>query len=174
MQFNLRLFITALAFVFFNSCASIFSKGTYPLVVSTDPAEAEIVISTPDGQEIYTGQSPATVELEASAGFLKKATYEVTIKKHGYAEQKIPLTYKIDGWYWGNLLLGGVVGMLIIDPATGAMFKPTKEYLNIKLKVKYDFTKGGFVNKPPNGQLRIYDLADVSESLRPYLVQINK
>lgn len=29
----------------------------------------------------------------------------------------------MDGWYIGNLLFGGLIGMLIVDPATGAMYK---------------------------------------------------
>jgi hypothetical protein len=29
----------------------------------------------------------------------------------------------MDGWYIGNILFGGVIGFLIVDPATGAMWK---------------------------------------------------
>lgn len=29
----------------------------------------------------------------------------------------------MDGWYMGNLLFGGFIGFLIVDPATGAMWK---------------------------------------------------
>jgi hypothetical protein len=35
----------------------------------------------------------------------------------------VPLTADIDGWYFGNLLFGGLIGILIVDPATGAMWK---------------------------------------------------
>jgi hypothetical protein len=28
----------------------------------------------------------------------------------------------IDGWYFGNILFGGLIGMLIVDPLTGAMY----------------------------------------------------
>jgi hypothetical protein len=33
------------------------------------------------------------------------------------------LTSTIDGWYWGNLLIGGIIGMVFVDPLTGAMWK---------------------------------------------------
>ena len=29
----------------------------------------------------------------------------------------------LSGWYWGNIVFGGLIGMLIVDPATGAMYK---------------------------------------------------
>lgn len=28
----------------------------------------------------------------------------------------------MNGWYIGNLLFGGIIGLLIVDPATGAMW----------------------------------------------------
>jgi hypothetical protein len=34
-----------------------------------------------------------------------------------------PITSKIDGWYFANIVFGGLIGMVIVDPATGAMFK---------------------------------------------------
>jgi hypothetical protein len=33
----------------------------------------------------------------------------------------------VSGWYFGNLLFGGVIGMLIVDPLTGAMYNLTPE-----------------------------------------------
>ena len=29
----------------------------------------------------------------------------------------------MDGWYIGHILFGGLIGFLIIDPATGSMWK---------------------------------------------------
>jgi hypothetical protein len=29
----------------------------------------------------------------------------------------------MDGWYIGNILFGGLIGILIVDPLTGAMWK---------------------------------------------------
>ena len=28
----------------------------------------------------------------------------------------------VSGWYFGNLVFGGLIGMLIVDPLTGAMY----------------------------------------------------
>ena len=39
----------------------------------------------------------------------------------------------IDGWYWGNLFLGGILGMLAVDPATGAMWAlPARTTLRLR------------------------------------------
>lgn len=37
--------------------------------------------------------------------------------------QEHVLTPGINGWYLGNLLFGGLLGWVIIDPITGAMYK---------------------------------------------------
>ena len=36
---------------------------------------------------------------------------------------------KLDGWYFGNLLFGGLIGMVIVDPITGAMYRLEKSYI---------------------------------------------
>lgn len=41
----------------------------------------------------------------------------------GYEEKIIPLECTLNGWYAGNIFLGGIIGFLIVDPATGAMYK---------------------------------------------------
>ena len=33
------------------------------------------------------------------------------------------VTAGLNGWYFGNILIGGLVGMLIVDPLTGAMYR---------------------------------------------------
>jgi hypothetical protein len=45
----------------------------------------------------------------------------------GYSQAEIKLDSSVSGWYFGNLLLGGLIGMLIVDPLTGAMYNLTPE-----------------------------------------------
>ena len=54
----------------------------------------------------------------------------MTFTKNGYDTKTVPEELKLNGRYFGNLLLGGVIGTLIIDPATGAMYKLETEFLN--------------------------------------------
>jgi hypothetical protein len=63
------------------------------------------------------------MRLKSGAGFFAKETYTVTLKLDGHDTRKVTVDCKLNGWYFGNLLLGGLVGFLIVDPATGAMYK---------------------------------------------------
>jgi hypothetical protein len=45
----------------------------------------------------------------------------------GYDSAEVNLDSSVSGWYFGNLLFGGVIGMLIVDPLTGAMYNLTPE-----------------------------------------------
>lgn len=112
-----------------TSCASIVSKNKYPLSINSIPSEAKIVITNKKGVEIFSGQTPATVTLKSGSGFFGKASYQVKFEKEGYDSKTVPVEFKLDGWYFGNILIGGLLGMLIIDPATGAMYKLKTEYI---------------------------------------------
>jgi hypothetical protein len=135
MKTHTKIFSFALSLIVLlnTSCASIISKSTYPLSVSTSPSDAQIVIIDKKGNEIYKGTTPAKVDLKSGSGFFGKAAYSVKISKNGYESKTIPVHFKLDGWYFGNLLIGGVLGMLIIDPATGAMYKLETKYINENL-----------------------------------------
>ena len=54
--------------------------------------------------------------------------------------------------------------MLIVDPATGAMWKIDNEHMNETL------TNSSVAR---NVEMKIMDINDISDSLKQYLVQIN-
>ena len=148
----------------FSSCATIFGHSTYPISINTIPYGATLSIIDKGGTEIYKGVSPATVTLNSSSGYFSKAAYTVKITTTGYAEQTIPINFKIDGWYFGNLLLGGLIGMLIVDPATGAMWKLDTPPINVTLsKITASIT---------TPTLKIIDIATLSTPLKHKLVRI--
>jgi hypothetical protein len=109
--------------VVLTGCATLFSQSTYPVSITSNPEKAKITITNMQNVVIYQGVAPAVVNLTAGDGFFKAASYIVTFSKPGYDDSIYNLKSNLDGWFWGNLLLGGVVGMLIVDPATGAMWK---------------------------------------------------
>ncbi len=66
----------------------------------------------------------------------------------GYKVTEVELTPKMSGWYWGNLLFGGLIGMLAVDPATGAMWNIAPEKIDRKLtggRGRADQEQSGFV-----------------------------
>lgn len=119
-----------------SSCASIVSESSYPVHITSEPEDTKVKIVDRNGIEVFNGDVPATVELEAGANFFKRQVYMLTFSAPGYVTKTIPLQCKVDGWYWGNLLLGGVIGMLIIDPATGAMYKLSQENISTTLEAE--------------------------------------
>lgn len=126
-------FARTLTLVFFSGCASIVSKSKYPVAITTEPAAAKIEIKDQDGVVRFAGTSPATAILDAGSGYFTRARYTVTASKEGFNPTTFPLQNSIDGWYWGNILVGGLIGMLIVDPITGAMFQIDTPVANMSL-----------------------------------------
>lgn len=147
-----------------SSCATMFGKSSYPVSISSNPPGATVSITDKKGKEVYKGASPASVVLKSSAGFFLKAEYQVKISSTGYAEQVMPVYFKVNGWYYANLLIGGVVGMLIVDPATGAMWKLDTPPINVTL------SKSTASTEMPT--LKIVDIASIPQNLKDKLVRV--
>jgi hypothetical protein len=131
MKTLFRLFVLAVTIASFSSCATIFTPTKYPVSFSTTPDGAGITIVNRAGKVIFEGTTPTTVKLKASAGYMQKEEDTITFTKNGYAQKVVHISAELDGWYIGNVLLGGIPGMLIVDPLSGAMYKIAKEDRNV-------------------------------------------
>ncbi len=120
---KMKNFLIVLALVFTASCATIFSDKSYPVSVNSVPSEATFTVSNRAGQEVQSGTTPQVVTLKASSGYFKRETYTIVLSKDGFEDNVYTISSSVDGWYWGNILFGGLIGMLIVDPLTGAMYK---------------------------------------------------
>ena len=114
-------------------CASIFSSTHGNISIRSEPSPAGIIIRDNDGNEVFTGTTPVEVSLPKKVGFFRGADYIVMVSKPGCEPRSITVNRSISGWYWGNILLGGLIGMLIVDPATGAMWTLEKDLPTVKL-----------------------------------------
>jgi hypothetical protein len=152
--------------ILFSSCASIVSKSSYPISINSTPSDAKISITNKKGIEIFTGNTPASLKLKSGDGFFSKASYQVKFEKAGFAAKTVPVEFKLNGWYFGNLLFGGFIGMLIIDPATGAMYKLETEFLNEPL------TKLNAMNS--QRELKIIDINEIPKTWKEKLVLVSK
>lgn len=117
-----------------TGCASIISGSTQTLVFKSVPEESNITITNKSGEKIHTGITPATVTLKRGNGYFKPASYTVQFKKDGYQTKSIEVRANVNGWYFANILFGGLIGMLIIDPATGAMYTLNPNDINAVLE----------------------------------------
>jgi hypothetical protein len=120
---SLTACVLIVAVMFITGCASIVSKSDYPVSFNSSPDEATITITDKSGIQIYKGKTPTQVTLKSGAGFFSGAKYTVNFEKEGCEPQTMILEKQFDGWYLGNIIFGGIIGILIVDPATGAMWK---------------------------------------------------
>lgn len=159
------LLATALSSLIMSGCASIVSDSNYPVTINSTPTDAQFVIKNEAGVEIQTGRTPSTVTLKSGDGYFSSANYTVILKKDGFDEKTITIKSTMDGWYWGNILFGGVIGMLIIDPATGSMWKlPEGQSVSLDQSV---------ANRADQTSLQIISLNEVPAEQRGQLIQIN-
>jgi hypothetical protein len=152
-----------------SSCASIVSKSNWPVTIHSNPSGANVTITNKKGIEVYAGKTPATMKLKSGSGFFGKETYTVLLKMDGYDPKELTLSCKLNGWYFGNILFGGVIGLLIVDPATGAMYKLEKDFLEETL------TKGGGATTLAPAQqptLQILNKADLPADWTKHLVRL--
>jgi len=112
-----------LLFCCLSGCASIVSKAHWPVTVQTNPTGATCVISKGSGVPMHTGNTPMTITLDASRGFFLPAKYNIKCSKEGFLSASSEFSAGLNPWYICNLFVGGLVGWIIVDPATGAMWK---------------------------------------------------
>lgn len=126
-----------------TGCASIFSGSTQTLTFKSVPDEAQITISNKAGEKVHTGLTPATVTLKRGTGYFKPAAYDVTFKKDGYQAKSVQVTGSVNGWYVANIIFGGLIGLLIVDPITGAMYTLNPNDINAVLDKNQTASKNG-------------------------------
>ena len=130
---------SVLGLLLLTGCASIVSRSSADIAVRSIPASATVTITSGSGQDVYVGKTPAIATLPTGDGFFVGARYTVRLSLEGYDDQIFTIGNRINGWYFGNLLLfgvGGLVGMVIVDPLTGAMWTLSPTSVNASLNKK--------------------------------------
>lgn len=130
----MRLFsiTTVLAAVVLGGCASIINGSTQEVAFTSQLSQATITI---DGVE--RGATPVSVELA------RGERHTVVMALEGYETEEIALEQRVNGWVWGNILIGGLIG-LVVDASTGAMYRIDPETLRTRLEpAQVSANKGG-------------------------------
>ncbi len=111
-----------------GGCASIFNGGNRTLTIDSDPPGAKATVSRIEGETIVIKTTPCTVSLDPRRGYFKGQGYILSLELPGYRTAEVQLVPTISGWYFGNILLGGLLGMVVVDPLTGSMWniEPSK------------------------------------------------
>jgi hypothetical protein len=114
--------VIALGMVLGSGCASIVSKSDWPVTVNSKPDGAVCTVRNKKGTVISKAVTPTIFTLKSGDGYFRSANYTLMFEKEGYQPATTELSTGLNGWYWGNIIFGGLIGMLIVDPATGAMW----------------------------------------------------
>jgi len=136
MKPNTKMLFIVLVTFAFTSCATIISGNHYPFSVRTEPAGANVIIKNKKGTELYNGTTPTNLILKSGAGYFRSESYTVEISLNGYEPKSIKIECRLNGWYFANIFIGGALGMLVIDPLTGAMYKLDTKDVFETLKIK--------------------------------------
>lgn len=115
-----------------TGCASIFAGGPQKIDISSTPDGAAVTITDKGGAVVFNGTTPTTAELARSDGFFSAQRYTVNIAKDGAGSETVVLNSTANGWTFGNILLGGIIG-IVIDGATGAIFAYTPKDIDVTL-----------------------------------------
>jgi hypothetical protein len=106
-------------FSLLTSCASIVSDSTYAVSLDSEPTGQNFTIKNEKGDTIHSGTTPEIVNLKSGDGYFSMSHYKVSYGNGSIAT----LSPNMDEWYWGNIIFGGAIGLVIVDPLTGAMFE---------------------------------------------------
>lgn len=104
-----RPVILPFALVALAGCASIVSGRTQEVSFASNP---EGVTVTVNGRIL--GKTPLTINLQRQSG------QSLIFSKDGYKTLSMELETSINGWFWGNIVLGGLIGSTT-DGITGSV-----------------------------------------------------
>jgi len=161
MKFPLALF-TPFSLLL-SSCATIVSSQQKPTKIDSSPSKMAYVVTDEKGGVISQGITPSDVTLNRSSGYFKPGKYTIEIKKGGKVVSKEIVTASLNGWYFGNILVGGVIGMLVVDPLSGAMYRMPES-------ITVNTTSVATANQ--SSDLQIVDISTLTAAQRAKLVRI--
>jgi len=111
-------------------CASIVSGTRQNIVINSVPSGAQVKIvrfgATQAKVVDWEGMTPSIVPLK------RKYDYLVNVSVQGYKTAEVILESGSNGWVWGNLVFGGIIG-LIVDFSNGAAKKLKPNEISVTL-----------------------------------------
>ncbi|MCM2973399.1 hypothetical protein [Larsenimonas suaedae] len=152
-----------------TGCASIVGDSDQSVTINSTPSNANVVITDETAKRVFTGTTPTTVTLKKSDGsYFGGKTYHVELKKEGYAPRTVDLTTSANGWYiGGNILFGGLIGWLIVDPFNGGMYTLSPDEVDADLG-------DAVALEGEQKSLNLVMIEDVPEAMKGKLVKVGQ
>jgi hypothetical protein len=177
LSFSRPLLVLCLAIpvLLSTGCASIFNGPQQTVTIDSIPPGASFIVRKADSKATsepvpgggITGKTPATVILARKAGYFRGQSYAVQFELEGYRPSTVTITPKLSGLYFANIILGGALGMVIVDPLTGGMWNLAPD------KIEHALTPGqASVIKTGEGFV-VQLLSETTPGERANMVRIN-
>ena len=115
------LLVSTICLLLCSGCASIITGKYQTVIVTSEPSGA--YVKSNSGQ---AGWTPCSLTFKRNKNATLTAEYE------GLVDKRV-LRHGLQGWFWGNIIAGGIVGG-VIDLSTGACDKLSED------DVHFDFT----------------------------------
>ncbi len=123
MRRGLSLFLVpAVASILLYGCATIMNRTKQTVFLQSDPPGATAIIDS-----ATRVQTPASVKLK------RGKDHTITFEKLGYETANVLIDHEMSGWVWGNILIGGLIG-LVIDFGSGGAYKLDPDTVSVTLK----------------------------------------
>ena len=110
-----------------SGCATILHGGPRSIEIASAPVGAKVSIYDRSNTLVMTNTTPFIAQLPTKYGYFKGQNYRLVFEMPAHAPAEVNLTSSVSGWYFANVIFGGVIGMLIVDPLTGAMYNLSPE-----------------------------------------------
>jgi hypothetical protein len=136
------------------SCATVFGHMNSSIALDSSPDGAKVEVLDRKGQTAFVGVTPTTASLPNGDGYFTKARYTVKMSKEGFEPSVTQMSPGLNGWYFGNVIFGGLIGFLIVDPISGSMFEFDPSSVHVRLAAAPDSSiaaAGPASSEPPSG-----------------------
>ena len=167
MRKALLVVLAMLCTLVLNGCATIFSTSEYPVTIRSLPTQLTVEVSRSDGHVVHKATTPVTITLTTKKDKKNKhfegEDYTIKLIRDGDVVGETELKSRLDKWYLANMIHGGFIGMLIVDPYTGCMWALNEDVL---------VTENLSTSAGEASSLQIKTLDEVSEEKRALLVQV--
>ena len=119
-QFKMKFFLI-LPLAALSACATVVNGSSQTVTVSTTPPGANCTLDRIGAHVAAISSTPGSVRLDKS-----KNELTVTCTKEGFRTAHLSYSPSFSGWTFGNLVAGGVVGV-VVDAASGANYAYPKD-----------------------------------------------
>ncbi len=147
-MFHVRSALAILGALSLCSCDSIVDGGRQKVHIDSNPTGAQVTIYDRHDEKESVNTTPFLARLERKSGYFSGEEYQLVFELAGYQKAEARIRSDMNPWYIGNIVFGGLIGLVIVDPLTGAMWtlKPRTVVEQLEPEAKAAVPSGASTN----------------------------